>query len=280
MRFRAKAVDFTCIEQFTKVVSIIAKMTQLCVLRLTETKLFFILNDKVAKGGIWCEMNASNFFDEYRMDGVGEDANEIYLEVTPDDIVRSMKTAHAAKSVKIKLTKKFSPCLTFEIELASKTGQSRNVVHDLPVNVIGRKLWNEYKEPSVPDFDVSIHMPPLKSVKTVVERMKNLGTYVEVSANHSGEMRLRIETEHVTVSTHFKDLEVAELDNGDSQTQRRDMSTMYGAKVDIRRLLLFLAGQQLHAQRIVCNIVDERVLHFYLIQEDVTMQFYMPIIHQ
>ena len=53
------------------------------------------------------------------MEGVAEDANEIYLEVTPDDIVRSMKTAHAAKSVKIKLTKKFSPCLTFEIELVS-----------------------------------------------------------------------------------------------------------------------------------------------------------------
>ena len=33
----------------------------------------------------------------------------------------------------------------------------------------------------------------------------------EVSANLIGEMRLRIETEHVTVSTHFKDLEVAEL---------------------------------------------------------------------
>ncbi len=55
------------------------------------------------------------------MEGVAEDANEIYLEVTPDDIVRSMKTAHAAKSVKIKLTKKFSPCLTFEIELVSTT---------------------------------------------------------------------------------------------------------------------------------------------------------------
>ena len=36
-------------------------MTQLCVLRLTESKLFFILNDKVAKGGVWCEMTAVSF---------------------------------------------------------------------------------------------------------------------------------------------------------------------------------------------------------------------------
>ena len=43
------------------------------------------------------------------------------------------------------------------------------------------------------------------------------------------------------------------LDDGDTQTQRRDMNAMFGAKVDIRRLLLFLAGQQLNAQRIVCS---------------------------
>ena len=47
------------------------------------------------------------------------EANEIYLEVTPEDIVRAMKTAQNAKAVKLKLTKKFSPCLTFDIELVS-----------------------------------------------------------------------------------------------------------------------------------------------------------------
>lgn len=51
------------------------------------------------------------------MDGVSPEANEIYLEITPDLLVRTLKTAQSAKSVKIKLTKKHSPCLTLEIEL-------------------------------------------------------------------------------------------------------------------------------------------------------------------
>ncbi|XP_022087084.1 checkpoint protein HUS1-like [Acanthaster planci] len=282
MRFRAKVVDIGCIEQFTRVVSTVSKMTPLCILRLTVNKMYFILNDKVAKGGIWCELTASNFFDEYRMEGLSEEANEIYLEITPEDVVRAMKTAQTAKSVKVKLTKKFSPCLTFDIELPSRTGHSRNVVHDVPVNVIPKSLWSEYSEPTVPDFDVSICMPPLKALRNVVERMKNLGSYMELSANQNGEMRLRVETDQVTVSTHFKDLEIPEWVNegSESQTQGRQPDEMVGARVDIRRFLQFLTGQQLNPPKIICNIVDNRLIHFFLLQEDISMQYSMPIIHQ
>lgn len=29
------------------------------------------------------------------------------------------------------------------------------MTHDIPVGVIPRRLWNDFREPSVPDFDVS-----------------------------------------------------------------------------------------------------------------------------
>lgn len=35
------------------------------------------------------------------------------------------------------------------------TQASRLVVHDVPVNVIPRRLWSEYEEPSIPLFDVT-----------------------------------------------------------------------------------------------------------------------------
>lgn len=57
-----------------------------------------------------------HFFDEYAMEGVSKEANEIYLEVAPDNIVKALKTASNAKWIKIKLTKKHVPCLTFEID--------------------------------------------------------------------------------------------------------------------------------------------------------------------
>ena len=61
----------------------------------------------------------SHFFDEYAMEGVSPEANEIYLEVAPDLLLRSLKTAHSARWLKIKLTKKHTPCLTFEIDLVN-----------------------------------------------------------------------------------------------------------------------------------------------------------------
>lgn len=38
-----------------------------------------------------------------------------------------------------------------------------------------------------------------------------IGLFQEMSANHNGEMRLRVETEQVTVSVNFKDLEVVHV---------------------------------------------------------------------
>ena len=55
-------------------------------------------------------------------------------------------------------------------------------------------------------LQVSICMPPLKTLRNVVDKMKNLSNHVVVSANQSGEMKLRIETDLVSVATHFRDL--------------------------------------------------------------------------
>lgn len=51
------------------------------------------------------------------MEGLSEEHNEIYLEFQVDNLVTAYRSAQAAKSVKLKLTKKHVPCLTLEVEL-------------------------------------------------------------------------------------------------------------------------------------------------------------------
>ena len=51
------------------------------------------------------------------MEGVSEEANEIYLELAPENLVKALKTAQSAKWIKIKLAKKHTPCLTVEVDL-------------------------------------------------------------------------------------------------------------------------------------------------------------------
>ncbi|KAM7390041.1 hypothetical protein PAMA_008286 [Pampus argenteus] len=208
MKFRGKIVDVACLNHFSRVVTTISKLTKTCVLRLTLDNLFFVLSGKVANGGVsmWCELSQANFFDEYQMEGVSSEANEICLEVTPENLSRALKTVQNAKAVKVKLTKRHCPCLTIAAELPTLSSISRVVTHDIPVDVIPRRLWHEFKEPSMPDFDVSIYLPPLKTIKNVVDRMKNLSNFLVIEANLNGEMNLKIETDLVSITTHFKDL--------------------------------------------------------------------------
>ncbi|KAH9369074.1 hypothetical protein HPB48_002582 [Haemaphysalis longicornis] len=88
------------------------------------------------------------------MQGVSEEFNEIYLDVVVDHLVKALRSAAAAKSLKMKLTKKQTPCLTFEIELPSLVSAPRTVVHDVPVSVIARRMWANFAQPEVEAGDM------------------------------------------------------------------------------------------------------------------------------
>nr|XP_020481080.1 checkpoint protein HUS1 isoform X1 [Monopterus albus] len=285
MKFRGKIVDIACLNHFSRVITTISKLTKTCILRLTPDNLFFVLCGKVANGGVsmWCELSQANFFDEYQMEGMNPEDNEICLEVAPENMSRALKTVQNAKVVKVKLTKKHCPCLTIVAELPTLSSVSRVVTHDIPVDVIPRRLWHEFKEPTVPDFDVSIYLPPLKTMKNVVDRMKNLSNFLQViEANLNGEMNLKIETDLVSVTTHFKDLGNPPWGDGASQgsssSQSRDPEAMAEARVDIRRLQQFLMGQQVNPSKAMCNIVHEKVVHLILLHDDMSLQYFIPAV--
>lgn len=51
-------------------------------------------------------------------------------------------------------------------------------------------------------------MPPLRPIKNIVERMKNMSHSLIVSANKNGRLALKIQTNTVSLSAHFPDLNV------------------------------------------------------------------------
>jgi len=182
-----------------------------------------------------------------------------------------------AKSLKIKLTNKQAPCLSLEIELGSGEGiQNRQLVHDIPVEVIARKHWSDYEEPRFNDFHVSIQMPNLKPIKNIVERMKNMGNSLIVSANKYGRLTLKIKTNMVSLSAHFPDLSVESFAVGQMQTmpdteemecenEEQDLQ-MVTATIDIKKFLMFLTGMQLNNYRTTCSIVQSKMVKLALEQ--------------
>lgn len=206
MRFKAVLIDYNCITEFSNIVSTLAKNVKTCVLRLSPDKLCFVISEKGPLSmNLWCELTQSNLFDEYRIDGKG-DNNEIYLQLNIDQMSQILKLSHNAQQIKIKLTKKQGAFLSLEVSQPTGSGSTRNISHDIPVSIIPQRLWTEYQEPDMPDIDVSIYLPPLKQLKSLLEKMKTLADYVTISANMNGELQLKIETDIVSVTTFYQKL--------------------------------------------------------------------------
>ncbi|XP_057293139.1 checkpoint protein HUS1-like isoform X2 [Hydractinia symbiolongicarpus] len=250
MKFRAKLVDIGCIQQFIKILSTVSKICKSCTLRLSGGQVIFTQTERVASGGtnLWVEINQGDFFDEYRIEGK-DDRNEIYLEVVNENLLRAMKSGQNAQSIKIKLTKKQTPCLTFEISLPSLTTHSRNVVHDVPVAVIPSRFWDDFQKPLLPNYDV-------------------------ISAKRNGELKFSVDTDEVIVTTHFKNMDV----DGDTlrNASEDEEDDEIEARIDIQKLVTFLHVQQFNPTKAICALVHGQAVHMFLQCSDVMFQYFLP----
>lgn len=273
MKFRGRIVDSACVLHFTKIVNTISRLAKQMTVRVTMDTVYFIVNEEVITGGgwLWADIPQDTIFQEYNMQGVSAEFNEIYLEVVIEHLVRALKSSQAAKSLKIKLAKKQTPCLSLEIELPSMVSTTRTVVHDVPVSVIPRRLWGNFAEPEVEEADIVIHMPNLKVLKNVVERMKNLNTYATICVTSNREMTISVQADMVTVTTHFRSLQLPVPDSlGTGE---------FEARVDLRKLTPLLAGQQLNPSRVICKIVHKKLCHIAFDHEGGTLQYFLPCVY-
>uniref|UniRef100_A0A8D2D2L3 Checkpoint protein n=1 Tax=Sciurus vulgaris TaxID=55149 RepID=A0A8D2D2L3_SCIVU len=254
----------------------IAKLTKVCVLRVCQDKLCFGPTGPRAtrEARLWCEVSRGAFY-QFNMEGVSEELNEIYLELTSEHLPRAVRNAGNAASLKLQLTNKRRPCLTVVVELASRTGHTHVMVHDLPVRVLPRTWWKEYPEPNVQVSDVSVYLPGLRILKSIVERMANMGENVLVEANLNGKMNLSVETDVVSIKSYFKNLGNPPK-SALSVTQDRDPETMVQVWVENRKLLQFFEGQQINPTMTLCNILSNTLLHLVLVHEDVSLQYFIP----
>ncbi|XP_014484307.1 PREDICTED: checkpoint protein HUS1 [Dinoponera quadriceps] len=274
MKFRCRMMDAGSMRDFTSIVNTISRMAKFCVLRLTPDELCFNVGDERVPV-LWAVLSQEHFFTEYTMVGVCEDENEICLEYDASMFARSLNSLKVtAKSVKIKLTNKRQPCLTFEIDLSSVAIDSRQCVHDVPVRLIPRKEWQEYKMPVIPEFDISLEIPQLKYLRHIVERMKSMSSRLAVIANTQGTLMLRVEVDQATVTTHFKGLRVWSR-QGEQEEENGDVS----ATVNVKKLAMFLGWDSLHPDSVKCNILREKMVKLTLdVGDHVKMHYFEPAI--
>ncbi|KAL1284771.1 Checkpoint protein HUS1 [Trichinella pseudospiralis] len=292
MKLSVKISNTGSIENFTRLISAISKLSKECIIRIVKDKLYITKKDFVQDAGqkFLCDLNLESFFTEFRMEGWSADNNEIYLQLSTELLLQALKTGTLAKSLKIRLTKKVIPYLTLEIKLPTITACNRLVTHDIPVTILLPRLWPEklFENWSL-DADLKLLLPPVRTVHKVVAGMKHINNYIMIAGSNGGELTLKVETDEVSVascfpsfvqpSTHITGQGSSATSNIDLvPASRGDGSVTYSTRIDIRWLLAFLSSQLSSQGNISLSIMDGQMVYFTVNCDDYLLHYYIPAV--
>lgn len=106
-------------------------------------------------------------------------------------------------------------------------------------------------------------MPQLRLMKSIVERMKNLANMATLHITSEGALKLTVETDTVSVSSHFDGLHVEKQSNCLIEFFMIDSLTLFSnteeeqasVTIELKRLSNFLSNEQLSPQRVVCGMI-------------------------
>ena len=137
--------------------------------------------------------------------------NETQVESVFDltfEIVHSSKEVVPGAKNQTKMANTGNPVLAFQIQFEQvKTGRKMVVSREIPIKVVSKKFWADYKEPLMPKFNMSIFMPTLSKVRVMVDKIKCLSKTVIVRANPEGTLQFRTKNAMQKISVNFHNLE-------------------------------------------------------------------------
>lgn len=275
MKFQAVIHEQQYMKEFLNTVLTLSRLTKECVTNISSDKLYFIINEESASAAplVWTEICCATYFDEYIMEGVDEHYPNILLKFNPAYLARALSVLRGSVTfVKIKLTNKKFPCLTIDIELTSNNSvQNRRVVHHVPVNVIPRRDWSSYKFPKIPPAQVTLTMPSLRFIRNLIDKIKNLSPSITICATSSGELSIIAETDSATVASHYRNLEIKNIDRTQFENDADDddddaannpaKEIEVACLIDCKKTAIFLLALPMMNLELSCGIVQDHVVH-------------------
>ncbi|XP_053688689.1 checkpoint protein HUS1 [Sabethes cyaneus] len=288
MKFRAIMTDKVHIRELLNIVTTLSRINRNIIINVQPSKLVLQIETDAETGQcLWGEIDAAEregFFSEYVMDGIDDQYNQIYLTVGATNLVRALSWHHSIDYLKLKLEKTDMVYLAVEL-----TGVLHNVEvfmcpkvnHQIPVTVVPRSEWKHFNLPQTVKYDLTTTLPSLKSLRALMEKKKHLSPAVTVYATDAGELSLVVETDIVTVGSHYKGLQSSwcaghpPSGNGDSSPPLTDAA----CRVDSKKLSTILESINCCDLKMVANIKHERLLNIrFEIKHNVFMSFILPAV--
>lgn len=259
MKFRAQVSNHNLL---LRVIQTIDRLNKTAILRLTPQALHLIvLTDHLDTGlQLWSDLQAAALFSEYQIES--NNADEIYLEFAIDHLQKALRSCGSSSmGVEMRLTKHHNlPVLALHITQLSAMGRPVSMVQRVPVRLLSKQQMDNVREPNVPESQVHVMLPSLGDIRSVTERIKKMGEgRMMVEANWQGQLRLSSGSDQVRLLTTFEGLE--------NPRYGTDMATpegFFGAVVETKGLLKFLQSYHVAPRNVVCCVVEQCALVFYV----------------
>jgi HUS1 checkpoint protein len=187
-----------------------------------------------------------------------------------------LKSGQLATEITLKLTKKNQVAfLTLAIEI-QQSHQMMSVLQDIPIKLLSSAQLAQFSEPHLPDPEVWIMMPPLKLLRSVIDRMKNVYDYLTIMANMGGELTLKVETDMVSIATFYTGLDHPQIEG--RSPPRCDPGKSAVVKVDIKKFARFLYSQQVSPTNVILCIIENTAVVLHVLLEDLYLTYYIPVV--
>jgi len=118
-------------------------------------------------------------------------------------------------------------------------------------------------------------MPPLRLLRHVIDKMKNVGDFLSIYANMAGELKFKVETDMVTIQTSYSNLEHPQIEGRSPPRLNPDQSAE--VKVDIKKFARFLFSYLVQPTNVICCIVEKRAVVLHVLLDDLYLTYYIPV---
>ena len=236
MRFKG---TIACSEAIIRTLKSLSHMAKECLVVLCERNWKFHISEKFVQSSnpqCYASTPIAYVFSHYQIESLSAN-NEILLQCNIKSLLQAFKTT-ASRSVRMsicKLTKKHG-IATLSFELWEDDGDELRVeiIQDVSVQVVQHSKLYMFEEPDLGQFHASSYLPPLKSLKTVAERMASIEKMARLYIDSKdGRFLLQIKTQHCALKTIYRNL------NFDSAQKRKKTAS---AQIDLKYFIKVLSA--------------------------------------
>eukprot|EP00486_Rosalina_sp_Unknown_P002484 CAMPEP_0201566270 /NCGR_PEP_ID=MMETSP0190_2-20130828/5953_1 /ASSEMBLY_ACC=CAM_ASM_000263 /TAXON_ID=37353 /ORGANISM="Rosalina sp." /LENGTH=326 /DNA_ID=CAMNT_0047984767 /DNA_START=118 /DNA_END=1098 /DNA_ORIENTATION=- len=223
-------------------------MTKDCLVILGDESWKFMINEKfvaTAHPQCYATVPIAYAFSHYMIESQSD--NEILLQINIKNLLAAFRSVQGFSGgmTILKLTKKNNiALLSFEMWQDDGNELKVNVIQDVSVKPIQHSKLYLYEEPALGEYHGSAILPKLKSIKTVIERMRIIISNSNSSEranlyinNNDGRLLLETKTDHCSLKTIYNGLSVDNRQLHEDQSSNARRNENIKANIDLKYLL-------------------------------------------